>query len=125
MQTLTGLPTGSKMPFPRSPKSASCANIARSPVSFVTISAAIASGRSGRGERRRGPGETTTAKNPTFCVIRRENNDRDPIGERPLPPAQATAHQIQPPPPVPVPPPDLERQPVEQQHRQMTAAQGR
>src|SRR5258705_289777 len=45
MRTLTGLHLGLKMPFPRSPRSASCANIAPIPVSFVTISAAIASGR--------------------------------------------------------------------------------
>src|SRR5262249_2298207 len=69
--------------------------------------------------------EIITAEKPDFIVMMIGNNDRQTIREKAPPPAPANAQPIQPPPPVPVPPPDLERQPVEQQHRQMTPAQGR
>jgi uncharacterized protein len=69
--------------------------------------------------------EIITAEKPNFVVMMIGNNDRQTIRERAPPPAPANAQPIQPPPPVPAPPPDLERQPVEQQHRQMTPAQER
>src|SRR5262249_10661733 len=69
--------------------------------------------------------EIITAEKPDFIVMMIGNNDRQTIREKAPPPAPANAQPIQPPPPVPVPPPDLERQPVEQQHRQMTPAQAR
>src|SRR5262245_20700070 len=69
--------------------------------------------------------EIITAEKPDFIVMMIGNNDRQTIREKAPPPAPANAQPILPPPPVPLPPPDLERQPVEQQHRQMTPAQGR
>src|SRR5262245_16080417 len=72
-----------------------------------------------------GAREIIAAEKPHLVVMMIGNNDRQTIREKAPPPAPANAQPIQPPPPVPVPPPDLERQPVEQQHRQMTPAQGR
>src|SRR5262249_13090347 len=66
-----------------------------------------------------------SAENPFFFCMLTENKAANTRGERPPPPRPEPARPNPPPPPVPVPPPDLERQPVEQQHRQMTAAQGR
>src|SRR5262249_17116378 len=53
------------------------------------------------------------------------NNDRQTIREKAPPPAPANAQPIQPPPAVPASRPDLERQPVEQQHPQLTPTQAR
>jgi uncharacterized protein len=69
--------------------------------------------------------EIIAAEKPKFVVMMIGNNDRQTIREKAPPPAPANAQPIQPPPPVPPTPPDLERQPVEQQHRQMTPAQAR
>src|SRR5262245_24918122 len=69
--------------------------------------------------------EIITAEKPKFVVMMIGNNDRQTIREKAPPPAPANAQPIQPPPQVPAPPPDLERQPVGQQHRQMTPAQAR
>jgi hypothetical protein len=67
--------------------------------------------------------EIIAAEKPKFVVMMIGNNDRQTIREKAPPPAPANAQSIQPPPPLPPPPPDLERQPVEQQHRRMTPAQ--
>jgi hypothetical protein len=69
--------------------------------------------------------EIITAEKPQFVVMMIGNNDRQTIREKAPPPAPANAQPIQPPPPVPPTPPDLERQPVEQQHRHTTPAQVR
>src|SRR5262245_55206810 len=69
--------------------------------------------------------EFVAAEKPKFVVMMIGNNDRQTIREKAPPPAPANAQPIQPPLPVPAPPPDLERQPVGQQHRQMTPAQAR
>jgi uncharacterized protein len=69
--------------------------------------------------------EIITAEKPELVVMMIGNNDRQTIREKVPLPAPANAQPIQPPPPVPAPPPDLERQPVGQQHRQMTPAQAR
>src|SRR5262245_3231636 len=69
--------------------------------------------------------EVIAAEKPKFIVIMIGNNDRQTIREKAPPPAPANAQPIQPPPPVPPSRPDQERQPVEQQHRQMTPAQER
>ena len=67
--------------------------------------------------------EIITAEKPKFVIMMIGNNDRQTIREKAPPPAPANAQSIQPPPPLPAPAPDLERQPVEQQHRHMTPAQ--
>src|SRR5262249_36127578 len=72
-----------------------------------------------------GARETITAENPQLVVMMIGNNDRQTIGEKAPPPTPANAQPIQPPPAVPPSRPDLERQPVEQQHRQITPAQER
>ncbi len=64
--------------------------------------------------------EIIIAEKPKFVVMMIGNNDRQTIREKAPPPAP-----IQPAPAGPATPPDLERQPVEQQHRQMTPAQAR
>src|SRR5215471_11539341 len=69
--------------------------------------------------------EIIIAEKPKFVVMMIGNNDRQTIGEKAPPPAPANAQPIQPPPAVPPSRPDLERQPVEQQHRHMTPAQAR
>src|SRR5262245_33385367 len=69
--------------------------------------------------------EVIAAEKPKFIVMMIGNNDRQTIREKAPPPAPANAQPIQPPPPVPPSRPDQERQPVEQQHRQMTPAQER
>src|SRR5215510_859053 len=69
--------------------------------------------------------EIITAEKPKFVVMMIGNNDRQTIREKAPPPAPANAQPIQPPPAVPATAPALERQPVEQQHRQMTPAQAR
>src|SRR5262249_21439903 len=69
--------------------------------------------------------EIIIAEKPKFVVMMIGNNDRQTIREKAPPPAPANAQPTQPPPPVPPSRPDLERQPVEQQHRQMTPAQAR
>jgi len=69
--------------------------------------------------------EIITAEKPQFVVMMIGNNDRQTIREKAPPPAPANAQPIQPPPAVPPTPPDLERQPVEQQHRHTTPAQAR
>jgi hypothetical protein len=69
--------------------------------------------------------EIITAEKPQFVVMMVGNNDRQTIREKAPPPAPANAQPTQPPPPVPPTPPDLERQPIEQQHRHMTPAQAR
>src|SRR5262249_38096152 len=68
--------------------------------------------------------EIIAAEKPNLVVMMIGNNDRQTIREKAPPPAPTNAQQIQPP-PVPPTPPDLERQPVEQQHRHMKAAQAR
>src|SRR5262249_1811038 len=78
-------------------------------------------------QRRAGEGpqvvrEIITAEKPKFVVMMIGNNDRQTIREKASPPTPMNAQQIQPP-PVPPTRPDLERQPVEQQHRQITPAQ--
>jgi uncharacterized protein len=67
--------------------------------------------------------EIITAEKPQFVAMMVGNNDRQTIREKAPPPASANAQPTQPPPPVPPTPPDLERQPIEQQHRHMTPAQ--
>jgi hypothetical protein len=69
--------------------------------------------------------EIITAEKPQFVVMMIGNNDRQTIREKAPRPTQANAQPIQPPPAVPPSRPDLERQPVEQQHRQITPAQER
>src|SRR5215475_10059914 len=69
--------------------------------------------------------EIIAAEKPKFVVMMIGNNDRQTIREKAPPPAPANAQPIQPPPAVPATAPALERQPVEQQHRQMTPAQAR
>jgi uncharacterized protein len=69
--------------------------------------------------------EIITAEKPKFVVMMIGNNDRQTIREKAPPPAPANAQPIQPAPPLPPTPPDLERQPVEQQHRHLTPAQAR
>jgi hypothetical protein len=68
--------------------------------------------------------EVIAAEKPKFVIMMIGNNDRETIREKAPPPAPANAPPI-PPPPVPATAPDLERQPVEQQHRQITPAQER
>jgi hypothetical protein len=69
--------------------------------------------------------EIITAEKPHFVVMMIGNNDRQTIREKGSPPTPANAQPIQPPPTVPPSRPDLERQPVDQQHRQITPAQER
>jgi uncharacterized protein len=69
--------------------------------------------------------EIIIAEKPKFVVMMIGNNDRQTIREKAPPPAPANAQPIQPPPAVPPSRPDLERQPVEQQHRHTTPAQAR
>src|SRR5262249_28607674 len=69
--------------------------------------------------------EIITAEKPKFVVMMIGNNDRQTIREKAPPPTPANAQPTQPPPAVPPSRPDSERQPVEQQHRQMTPAQAR
>src|SRR5215475_8875423 len=69
--------------------------------------------------------EIIAAEKPNLVVMMIGNNDRQSIRETAPPPAPANAQPIQPPPPVPPTPPDLERQPVKQQHPQLTPAQAR
>src|SRR5262249_17223325 len=69
--------------------------------------------------------EIIAAEKPNLVVMMIGNNDRQSIRETAPPPAPANAQTIQPPPPVPPTPPDLERQPVKQQHPQLTPAQAR
>jgi hypothetical protein len=66
--------------------------------------------------------EIITAEKPKFMVMMIGNNDRQTIREKAPPPAAANAQPIQPP---PAPPSDLERQPVAQQHPQLTPAHAR
>src|SRR5215813_5143169 len=69
--------------------------------------------------------EIIAAEKPNLVVMMIGNNDRQSIRETAPPPAPANAQPIQPPPPVTPTPPDLERQPVKQQHPQLTPAQAR
>jgi uncharacterized protein len=69
--------------------------------------------------------EIITAEKPKFVVMMIGSNDRQTIREKAPPPTPANAQPIQPPPAIPPPRPDSERQPVEQQHPHMTAAQAR
>jgi hypothetical protein len=69
--------------------------------------------------------EIIAAEKPKFMVMMIGNNDRQTIREKAPPPAPASAQPIQQPPPVPPSRPDLERQPVEQKHPQLTPTQAR
>src|SRR6516165_559161 len=69
--------------------------------------------------------EIIAAEKPKFVVMMIGNNDRQTIREKVPPPAPANAQPTQPHPAVPPSRPDLERQPVEQQHRHLTPAQER
>src|SRR5262249_44917131 len=69
--------------------------------------------------------EIITAEKPKFVVMMIGNNDRQTIREKAPPLTPANAQPIQPPPAAPPSRPDLERQPVEQRHRQITPAQER
>src|SRR5262245_20443830 len=67
--------------------------------------------------------EIIAAEKPKLVVMMIGNNDRQTIREKAPPPAPANAQPLQPAPAIPPPRPDQERQPVEQQHSQLTSAQ--
>jgi hypothetical protein len=69
--------------------------------------------------------EIIAAEKPKFVVMMIGNNDRQTIREKAPPPAPTNAQPTQPAPAVPAAGADVERQPVAQQHRHMTAAQAR
>jgi uncharacterized protein len=69
--------------------------------------------------------EIIAAEKPKFVVMMIGNNDRQTIREKAPPPAPANAQPVQPAPAGPATPADLERQPVEQQHPQLTPTQAR
>jgi hypothetical protein len=69
--------------------------------------------------------EIIAAEKPQLIVMMIGNNDRQTIREKAPPPPPANAQPIQPAPPVPPSRPDVEGQPVERQHPQLTPTQAR
>jgi hypothetical protein len=90
MRTLTGLPSGLKTPFPRSPE------ILRK---HRTDSGLIRYDQRDS-EWPQVAREIITAEKPKFVVMMIGNNDRQAIREKPPPPAPANAQPTQPPPPM-------------------------
>jgi uncharacterized protein len=69
--------------------------------------------------------EIIAAEKPQLIVMMIGNNDRQTIREKAPPPPPANAQPIQPPPAIPPSRPDVEGQPVERQHPQLTPTQAR